>query len=170
VLSAIVLIVCNISSPSRRKSTQEQWPRNSRIAQKQNPPQPTAAGQPTPAPARPACPRFRAPRPRQPAVIAATRAAALSASARVPIATDSLQGSIALKGGRIDDLALVKFRETVDPKSRRSCCCRRPAALSRSMPNSAGPMRPAPMSKCRMPIRSGNNRARCAQRHEPPSR
>jgi len=28
-----------------------------------------------------------------------------------------LQGSIALKGGRIDDLALVKFRETVDPKS-----------------------------------------------------
>src|SRR4029077_16745890 len=33
------------------------------------------------------------------------------------IATDSLQGSIALKGGRIDDLALVKFRETVDPKS-----------------------------------------------------
>ena len=34
-----------------------------------------------------------------------------------PIETDSLQGSIALKGGRIDDLALVKFRETVDPKS-----------------------------------------------------
>ncbi|MGA8822828.1 MAG: membrane protein insertase YidC, partial [Pseudolabrys sp.] len=36
---------------------------------------------------------------------------------RVPIVTGSLQGSIALKGGRIDDLALVKFRETVDPKS-----------------------------------------------------
>lgn len=45
------------------------------------------------------------------------RAAALASSPRVPIATDSLQGSIALKGGRIDDLALVKFRETVDPKS-----------------------------------------------------
>ena len=28
-----------------------------------------------------------------------------------------MQGSIALKGGRIDDLALAKFRETVDPKS-----------------------------------------------------
>ena len=26
-------------------------------------------------------------------------------------------GSIALKGGRIDDLALIKYRETVDPKS-----------------------------------------------------
>ena len=54
----------------------------------------------------------------QPAVGAPiTRAAALTASPRVAIATDSLQGSIALKGGRIDDLALVKFRETVDPKS-----------------------------------------------------
>jgi YidC/Oxa1 family membrane protein insertase len=45
------------------------------------------------------------------------RAAALAETPRVPIATGSLQGSIALKGGRIDDLALVKFRETVDPKS-----------------------------------------------------
>ena len=33
------------------------------------------------------------------------------------IETPSLQGSIALKGGRIDDLVLVKYRETVDPKS-----------------------------------------------------
>ena len=46
-----------------------------------------------------------------------TREAALAGSPRVSIATDSLQGSIALKGGRIDDLALLKFRETVDPKS-----------------------------------------------------
>jgi len=45
------------------------------------------------------------------------RRAALANSPRVPIATDTLQGTIALKGGRIDDLALVKFRETVDPKS-----------------------------------------------------
>jgi len=50
-------------------------------------------------------------------VAPATRAAVIAASSRIPIATDSLQGSIALKGGRIDDLALVKFRETVDPKS-----------------------------------------------------
>jgi YidC/Oxa1 family membrane protein insertase len=35
----------------------------------------------------------------------------------VPIQTDSLEGSISLKGGRIDDLSLLKFRETVDPKS-----------------------------------------------------
>ena len=45
------------------------------------------------------------------------RAAALASSPRVAIATDSVQGSIALKGGRIDDLSLVKFRETVDPRS-----------------------------------------------------
>ena len=45
------------------------------------------------------------------------RRAALANSPRVPIATDTLQGTIALKGGRIDDLALVRFRETVDPKS-----------------------------------------------------
>ena len=45
------------------------------------------------------------------------RRAALANSPRVPIATDTLHGTIALKGGRIDDLALLKFRETVDPKS-----------------------------------------------------
>jgi YidC/Oxa1 family membrane protein insertase len=48
---------------------------------------------------------------------AATREAALAESPRVPIATPSLKGSIALKGGRIDDLVLVKYRETVDKDS-----------------------------------------------------
>ena len=47
----------------------------------------------------------------------ASRAEALKASPRVPIKTDSIEGSIALKGGRIDDVSLVKFHETVDPKS-----------------------------------------------------
>ncbi len=48
---------------------------------------------------------------------AASRAAALKLSPRVRIETPSLQGSIDLKGGRIDDLALSKYHETVDPKS-----------------------------------------------------
>jgi len=53
-----------------------------------------------------------------PAAAAPTdRAAALASSERVPITTDSLRGSIALKGARIDDLALVRYHETVDPKS-----------------------------------------------------
>ncbi|MBN8965127.1 MAG: membrane protein insertase YidC, partial [Rhizobiales bacterium] len=46
-----------------------------------------------------------------------TREAALAASPRITIDTPSVKGSIALKGGRIDDLSLVKYRETVDPKS-----------------------------------------------------
>ena len=46
-----------------------------------------------------------------------TREAALAASPRVQIDTPSVAGSIALKGARIDDLALTQYRETVDPKS-----------------------------------------------------
>src|SRR5205807_5206927 len=46
-----------------------------------------------------------------------TREAALAASPRLRIETPRLSGSIGLKGGRIDDLALVQYRETVDPKS-----------------------------------------------------
>ena len=46
-----------------------------------------------------------------------SRAQALAASPRLPIDTPSLKGSIALKGGRIDDLALVKYHETIDPNS-----------------------------------------------------
>ena len=52
-----------------------------------------------------------------PAALPADRKTALAASPRLPIQTVSLQGSISLKGGRIDDLSLLKFRETVDPKS-----------------------------------------------------
>jgi YidC/Oxa1 family membrane protein insertase len=46
-----------------------------------------------------------------------TRQGAIDASPRVGIQTPSLKGSISLKGGRIDDLVLAKYRETVDPKS-----------------------------------------------------
>jgi YidC/Oxa1 family membrane protein insertase len=42
-----------------------------------------------------------------------TRAQALAGSARVPINTPALEGSIALKGGRIDDLFLKDYRETI---------------------------------------------------------
>ncbi len=55
--------------------------------------------------------------PGTPLTTLATRSAALSASPRIPIETPSLRGSIALKGGRIDDLALVKYHETVDQGS-----------------------------------------------------
>jgi YidC/Oxa1 family membrane protein insertase len=52
-----------------------------------------------------------------PLASAPTRAAALDAAPRVRIETPSLRGSISLAGGRIDDLVLVKYRETVDPTS-----------------------------------------------------
>jgi len=46
-----------------------------------------------------------------------TRDAAIGAAPRVGIETPSLKGSISLKGGRIDDLVLAKYREKVDPAS-----------------------------------------------------
>ena len=60
------------------------------------------------------------PRPPSPALNSnrtLTRDQALAASPRVAIDTPSLKGSIALKGGRIDDLVLMKYRETVEPDS-----------------------------------------------------
>ena len=52
-----------------------------------------------------------------PAVATASREAVIAASPRVAIATPTLRGSIDLKGGRIDDLALEHYRETIDPNS-----------------------------------------------------
>jgi YidC/Oxa1 family membrane protein insertase len=46
-----------------------------------------------------------------------TREEALKDSPRLPIETPSLRGSIALKSGRVDDLVLKKYQETVDPNS-----------------------------------------------------
>jgi YidC/Oxa1 family membrane protein insertase len=59
------------------------------------------------------------------------RETAIAATPRVKIDTPSLIGSISLKGARIDDLALVKFRDTVDPSS--------PAIVLYSPSNTAAP-------------------------------
>ncbi len=48
---------------------------------------------------------------------AATREAVLAATPRVAIETPRLGGSIDLKGGRIDDITLTQYRETIDPNS-----------------------------------------------------
>jgi len=45
------------------------------------------------------------------------RASLITASPRVKIATPEFEGSINLKGARLDDLALVNYRESVDPAS-----------------------------------------------------
>jgi YidC/Oxa1 family membrane protein insertase len=46
-----------------------------------------------------------------------SRQQALARSQRVAVDTPRVTGSIALTGGRIDDLSLVQYRETTDPKS-----------------------------------------------------
>jgi YidC/Oxa1 family membrane protein insertase len=46
-----------------------------------------------------------------------SREEAIAANPRIKIDTPRLSGSISLKGGRIDDLSLVKYRDTVDPNS-----------------------------------------------------
>ena len=48
---------------------------------------------------------------------AVSREDSVKVSPRLAVETPSLRGSIALRGGRIDDLVLVKYHETVDPKS-----------------------------------------------------
>lgn len=47
----------------------------------------------------------------------ADRATVLTRSPRIAISTPTLKGSLSLVGGRIDDLTLLKYRETQDPKS-----------------------------------------------------
>ena len=113
VLSALVLIGWQyfVAIP-QEKAKQEQLQAQQQ-AQKLNPQQPAGSGQPSqtppPLPGQPAAPAANEPISRDKALAASPQ--------RIKIATSTLQGSIALKGGRIDDLALVKFREKVDPTS-----------------------------------------------------
>jgi YidC/Oxa1 family membrane protein insertase len=115
VLSAIVLIAWQffVAVP-QQKAQQEKLQAQQQQQQKQQKQtaQPSQDAQPAGQPGPPLPPGQAAP-----AGAAVSREAALKDSPRIPIKTDSLQGSIDLKGGRIDDLALAKFRETVDPKS-----------------------------------------------------
>jgi YidC/Oxa1 family membrane protein insertase len=60
-----------------------------------------------------------------------SRNEAIAGTPRVKIETPRLSGSISLKGARIDDLSLEKFRDTVDPKS--------PAIVLYSPSNTASP-------------------------------
>jgi YidC/Oxa1 family membrane protein insertase len=48
------------------------------------------------------------------AIFVSDRTEALGTVARVPVRTDTLQGSLSLQGGRIDDLFLTSYRETLD--------------------------------------------------------
>ncbi|WP_291851017.1 membrane protein insertase YidC [Bradyrhizobium sp.] len=60
-----------------------------------------------------------------------SRAAAIAATPRVKIVTPRISGSISLRGARIDDLSLERFRDTVNPAS--------PAIVLYSPSNTASP-------------------------------
>ena len=111
VLSALVLIGWQVffgypQMEKQKQAAQQKAQEQSQTTSTPNTPQqpqntaPQAPGQPTTVPAQ-----------------QQTREAALASSPRVRIETSRLAGSIALKGGRIDDVSLLQFRETVDQNS-----------------------------------------------------
>ncbi|GLK82928.1 membrane protein insertase YidC [Ancylobacter defluvii] len=69
------------------------------------------------APAAPGAPGTTAPGPATSLAKAMTREEALARTPRVAIDTPSVTGSVSLRGGRIDDLSLKGYRETVQPNS-----------------------------------------------------
>jgi YidC/Oxa1 family membrane protein insertase len=123
-LSGLVLLgwqyfIANPQLEKQRQITQEQSekrgqppattpaPGSAQVPQVQQPssvPQPPAQQSTAPAPTA---------APVQPT----SRSSILAASPRVRIDTPTVSGSISLKGGRVDDLSLMKYRETVDPNS-----------------------------------------------------
>ena len=110
VLSAIVLIGWQyfVGVPQMQRQQEAH-----RAAQQQ-----TQQGQQAaPGAAAPGAPGASVPAATQAAPVLATRAAVVAANPRVPIDTPRYIGSIDLKGGRLDDLALKTYRETISPTS-----------------------------------------------------
>jgi YidC/Oxa1 family membrane protein insertase len=112
VLSALVLLGWQYFIGMPQFDKQKQAAQNQPHATDTTKPGTTSAPTPTPAPdaGAMACPAAG-----EAGVL--TREAALAKSPRVRIDTPAVTGSIALTGARIDDVALVRYRETVDPKS-----------------------------------------------------
>jgi YidC/Oxa1 family membrane protein insertase len=102
VLSALVLLTWQIffglPQLNNQKAAQQEQTQSS------SHPRPSTAEAPLPVPQTPA-PQTR------------SREEALAAATRIPVETPRIKGSIALTGGRIDDVSLTKYHETVDPNS-----------------------------------------------------
>ena len=119
VLSALVLIVWQVYFGMPQMDKQKQIQQQQAQERSQQPPA-LPSQTPGAVPQTPPAPGTAPQAPAQGGTLAPqtkSRDAALAATPRVRIDTPSLSGSIALKGGRIDDLSLVKYRETVDPNS-----------------------------------------------------
>ncbi len=116
VLSLIVVVGWQyfIGYPQMEKQRREALLKQQEQAQQQPAAQPGTPATPAPlagAPTVPGAPASSA------QALMRTREAIITASPHVAIDTPRLSGSIDLKGARIDDLALVQYRETVDPGS-----------------------------------------------------
>src|SRR6516164_9590659 len=119
VLSALVLIVWQVYFGMPQMDKQKQIQQQQAQERSQQPPA-LPSQTPGAVPQTPPAPGTAPQAPAQGGTLAPqtmSRDAALAASPRVRIDTPSVSGSIALKGGRIDDLSLIKYRETVDPSS-----------------------------------------------------
>jgi YidC/Oxa1 family membrane protein insertase len=117
VLSAIVLIGWQFFFAAPQEKARQEKLQQEQAQQLKNAPKTSEPAQQAATPNQTGLPPVPGQAPQAAVAAPTNRATALANSPRVPIATESLQGSVALKGARIDDLALVKFRETVDPKS-----------------------------------------------------
>jgi len=113
VLSVLIIVGWQaVFPPAKPRQTRLSKPRRPRTARRRAPTgQPGTPGAPgTQGTVQPGAPA------NQPAQVV-SRTEALDRSPRVTFETPELIGSIALKGGRIDDVRLAKYRVTVDPKS-----------------------------------------------------
>jgi YidC/Oxa1 family membrane protein insertase len=117
VLSALVLIGWQIYFGVPQMEKQKQIQQQQAQERSQPPP---AIPQQAPGAQTPPAPGTAPQAPGQAGTVPAqtvSRDAVLAASPRLRIETPSVSGSISLRGGRIDDLSLVKYRETVEPNS-----------------------------------------------------
>ncbi len=116
VLSLLVVVGWNyfIGYPQMEKQREQAQLKQQEQAQIQPGTRQPAATQTGPAPEVPGVPSAAAPSPQ---AQAASRDAVIRATPRIAIDTPRLGGSIDLKGGRIDDLTLQQYRETVEPNS-----------------------------------------------------
>ncbi|WP_322515346.1 membrane protein insertase YidC [Rhodopseudomonas palustris] len=123
ILSGLVLLgwqyFFNIPQMEKQRAAQQAQQQQDAAKQPtQQAPAATTPGAPS-APAAPGAPGAPgAPAARQPGnAPVVSREAAIAASPRIKVETPRLDGTISLKGARIDDLSLTQLRETVDPKS-----------------------------------------------------
>ncbi len=115
VLSGIVLLAWQYfyNMPEMERQRAAQLAQKAQTQTTTTPAQPGTSTTPTPAQAPSQAPQAGSSQ----AATVQDRPTVIAATPRVKIDAPSIIGSISLRGARIDDVALLKYRETVDPKS-----------------------------------------------------